>query len=196
MPAPTAFPIPKFATGPGYLYRANPGAAEPAHSVAASVFSDQWPAAWILLGATDAGHTFNYQTTFGTIEFAEFLDPVAYAAEGRTGSVVFGLGSIDKETDKIAFNGGTVTTTGATADVKMSKYDPPTLGQEVRCLLGWESQDFTERYVWRQCIQTGQVSITRQKGAANRAIIPLEFSLEIPQTGLLPWQHILAGSRA
>jgi len=187
--------VPKFAVDPGVLLWAPIGSTEPASPVAASVFSDSWDAAWLVLGATDAGHTFNYQTTFGTIDFAEFLDPVAYKSEGRTGTVVFALGSIDAPTLKKAMNGGTQATTGSGA-TKRTTTEPPALGNEVRCMLGWEAQDSTERYVFRQTINTGQISITRNKGAANRALIPVEFSLEVPATGLLPWIHFSAGARA
>lgn len=194
MPLPT-MPVPKFATDPGVLLWAPLATAEPAHAVTGAVFSDTWDAAFIVLGATDGGHTFNYQTSFGTIEFAEFLDPIAYKAEGRTGSVVFALGDIVSANLRRALNGGTLTSTG-TGLTKMTKFDPPALGQETRCMLGWESQDSTERYVWRQCINTGQISITRNKGAGNRTTIPCEFSLEVPASGALPWQHVAAGARA
>lgn len=194
MPAPTV-PVPKFATDPGVLLHAPIGTAEPTNTVAGGVFTDSWDAAFVVLGATDGGHTFNYQTSFGTIEFAEFLDPIAYKAEGRTGSVVFALGDIISANLKRALNGGTLITSG-TGATKKSEYEPPALGQEVRCLLGWESQDSTERYIFRQCINTGQVSITRNKGAGNRATIPVEFSLELPAGSALPFKHIAAGVRA
>jgi hypothetical protein len=46
-------------------------------------------------------------------------------------------------------------------------------------MIGWESQDGTERLIAYQCINTGQVSITRRKGSDN-ANLPVEFQLEAP----------------
>lgn len=58
-------------------------------------------------------------------------------------------------------------------------------------MIGWESQDGTERLICYQCINTGQVSISRRKGADN-ANLPMEFALEIPSSGQ-PFKYITAG---
>lgn len=188
-------PTPTYAIGAGVLLDAPIGTTEPTNTVVGSVFTDDWPAGWAVLGMTSDGHVFNYQPTFNPIEAAESADPIAIVSEGRASTIVFSLMSIIAAQWARAFNGGSSTTTGATT-TKLTTFEPPDLGQEVRRMLGWQSTDGTERLVARQCIQTGQVSITRNKGAGNKAVIPCEFTLELPATGAKIFKHALAGPRA
>lgn len=190
MPAVTV-PTPAIATDPGYLFWAPLGTAEPTHTVAGSVFTDAWPAAWKVLGATEEGHNFTWSTSTETIEVAEFLDPIKYVTTGRSGSIAFALASITAENVKRALNGGTLATTG-TGATTMTTFTPAAMGAEVRCMIGWESQDSTERLVAYQCFNTGSVSIARRKGAA-KATIPVEFGLEVPTTGQ-PFKYLTAGT--
>lgn len=185
-----AVATPLLATDPGFLFWAPIGTAEPTHAVTASVFSDVWAAAWIRLGATEEGHAFNWQTSFDPVTVAELLDPVRYITTGRTGSLAFALSDFHMNNVKRALNGGTLTTTGAAATT-MTTYTPPAIGAEVRCQIGWESQDGTERLIAYQTINTGQVSITRRKGSDN-ASLPVEFQLEIPASGQ-PFKYLTAG---
>jgi hypothetical protein len=186
----TPVTTPLLATDPGFLFWAPLGTAEPTHAVTGSVFSDAWPVAWVRLGATEEGHAFNWQTSFDQVTVAEILDPVKYVSTGRTGSLAFALVDFHMNNVKRALNGGTLTTTGATTTT-MTTYTPPATGQEVRCMLGWESQDGTERLIAYQTINTGQVSIARRKGA-DKATLPVEFSLEIPSSGQ-PFKYLTAG---
>jgi hypothetical protein len=188
--APTAVAVPLVATDPGYLFWAPIGTAEPTHAVTSSVFSDAWPGAWLPLGATDAGSTFGYQIDTDKIEAAEFFDPIRYVTTGRTGTMEFGLVSIHTNNIKRALNGGTITTTG-TGATTMSTYTPPAPGSEVRCMIGWESLDNTERLIAYQCLSSGQVQLQRQKGSA-RAVLPFTLNMEIPASGN-PFKHISAG---
>jgi hypothetical protein len=89
-------------------------------------------------------------------------------------------------------NGGTVTTVSGTGATMLSSYTPPVVGQEARIMLGWESEDATERWVWYQSFQTGEVRIGRRKGAAN-AGIPVEFGVEQPSSGA-PFISWVAGA--
>lgn len=189
MPAIT-IAVPKIATDPGYLFHAPLGTAAPTSTVVGSVFTDAWPSEWVALGATDEGHAFNWQTSTEAVEAAEFLDPLAYKETGRTGSVAFALVSITLQNLRRALNGGTVATTGTTTTTKTT-YTPPGLGQSVRSMIGWESQDSTERLICYQVFNTGSVEIARRKGAA-RATIPVEFSIEVGANGK-PWDYITAG---
>jgi hypothetical protein len=193
MPAVTV-PVPKISTDPGYLFYAPLGTAEPAHTVSGSVFTDAWPAAWLLLGATEEGHNFSWSTSVETIDVAEFLEPLKYVATGRTGSVAFALASITATNVKRALNGGTLTQTGGgtSPGTELNTYVPPKLGEEVRCMIGWESQDSTERLIAYQCFNTGSASIARRKGAA-KATIPVEFALEHPSSGS-PFKYLTAGT--
>lgn len=190
MPA-VNIPTPKIATDPGFLFWAPLGTAEPTHSVTGSVFTDAWPAAWVVLGATEEGHSFTWSTSTEPVEVAELLDPIRYVETGRTGSLSFALSSITLQNLKRALNGGTVTTTGLTTTT-MTTYTPPKLGENVRCMIGWESQDSTERLIGFQCFNTGSVEIARRKGAA-KATIPVEYALEVPASGN-PFKYLTAGA--
>lgn len=185
-----AVATPAIAVDPGFLFWAPLGTAEPTHAVTGSVFSDAWPVAWIRLGATEEGHTFNWQTTTEPITVAEILDPIKYVETGRTGSFAFALADFTMTNVKRALNGGTVTTTG-TGATTMSTYAPPALGAATRCMVGWESQDATERLIAYQCFNTGSVSIQRRKGS-NKATLPIEYTLEAPATGQ-PFKYLTAG---
>ncbi len=189
MPAPT-LGTPVLSTDPGYLYYAPLGTADPVNTVVGSVFTDAWPAAWVVLGTTEEGNTFSWTTTTETIEVAEFLDPIKYVETGRTGSISFSLASITSANIRRMLNGGTITTSGATTTT-LTEYTPATLGQSVRCMIGWESQDFTERLLCYQTIQTGAMELGRRKGAA-KTILPGEFALEVPASGI-PFKHYAAG---
>lgn len=189
MPQP-AVATPLLATDPGFLFWAPLGTAEPTHAVTGSVFSDAWPAAWIRLGATEEGSTFNWQTSFDPVNVAELLDPIKYVTTGRTGSLAFALVDFHLNNVKRALNGGTITTTGSTTTT-MSTFTPAAQGAEVRAMIGWESQDGTERLIAYQCVNTAQVSITRRKGSDN-ANLPVEFQLEAPSTGT-PFKYLTAG---
>jgi len=188
MPLTTA--VPAIATDPGYLFWAPLGTAEPTHTVVGSVFSDTWAAAWISLGATEEGHNFTFSSTTEQIEVAEFLDPIKYVETGRSGSIAFALASITAANVKRMLNGGTIAPTGSTTTT-MNVYTPPALGASVRCMIGWESQDSTERLICYQCFNTAGVSVARRKGAA-KATLPVEFGLEVPASGI-PFKYVTAG---
>lgn len=190
---PLSIPVPTLATDPGYLLRAPLGTAEPTHTVTGGVFSDDWTSVsgWVVLGATPEGHSFSWSTSTETIEVAEFLDPIRYTETGRSGSVSFALADVKMSNLKAALNGGTTTTTGSAATT-MATYTPAGLGSSTRCMLGWESQDHTERFIWYQCFNTGAVEIARRKGT-DYARIPVEFSLEVPVGGT-PFKYLTAGA--
>jgi hypothetical protein len=186
-----AITVPNLATDPGYLFWAPLSSTVPVNTVAASVFTDAWNAAFILLGATKEGSEFNWQTQTDTIDCAEFLDHLRYVDTSREGTVKFELMTLSAANVKKMLNGGTIVPTGSGATLS-SVYTPPLLGASVRCMLGWESQDATERFVWNQCYQTGQLTISRKKGADN-ATLPVEFSIEVPTSGI-PFTYATAGA--
>ena len=59
-------------------------------------------------------------------------------------------------------------------------------------MIGWEAEDWTERAIFRQTFQSGDVSISHKKGVDNAAI-GVEFSLEQPATGQ-PFRRWFAGA--
>jgi hypothetical protein len=190
---PLSVPVPTLAVDPGYLLWAPLGTAEPTHTVTGGVFSDDWTltTGWVVLGATPEGHSFSWSTSTETIDVAEFLDPLKYVETGRSGSFSFALADVKMSNLKRALNGGTVTATG-TGATSMATYTPAGLGASVRCMIGWESQDHTERLIGYQCFNTGAVEIARRKGT-DYARIPVEFALEVPVGGQ-PFKYLTAGA--
>ena len=178
--APTAL-----ALGPGQLFIGALGTAEPTDLVTA------WSAVsanWVMLGYTDAGSEFKYVPSMDNVEVAEELDPVSTQTTGRLCTVSFVLAQVTVGNLKRALNGGTVVTGGG-----LVTFEPPDLGTEVRTMLGFESEDSTERWIYRQCFQQGDVTITRAKGAA-KATISCEFKLEKPATGSRLFKAIMSSS--
>jgi hypothetical protein len=99
--------------------------------------------------------------------------------------VSFALAEITATNLKRAFNGGTIT-----AGSGCVFYDPPALGSEQYVMLGWESNDVQERWIFRKCIQTEAVKIARKK-APNKATLPAAFRLVKPPS-LQPFRAIMA----
>jgi len=170
------------ALGPGYLYAAPLGTTEVSDLITAW---EAVSAAWIALGYTETGSEFDYALTTGQVMVAEELDPLSIATTGRTSTLVFNLSQLTSTNLKLAMNGGVITTgTGLVA------IEPPDLGTEVRTMLGFESEDHTERWIYRQCFQSGTMKISRAKGAAN-ATISTTFTLEKPATGARLFKALL-----
>lgn len=190
MAAPTNLGL--LALGPGALRWAPLGSTKPVNTVAGSVFTDAWPAAWLAFGATDEGSEFSYGLDTDKVTIAEMLDAAKVVTTGRTITIGFALAEISPTNFKRAFNGGTITTTGATTTT-LTKYVPPALGAETRCMIGWESDDLTERLLLIQTFQTGTVAIRRRKGA-DKATLPVEYTVEAPAAGGDPFEYYTAGA--
>jgi hypothetical protein len=166
-----------------------PGKLKLASSLAAlepTDLSTPWDAAWLDLGYTDDGSEISIETKFEDIEVAEELDPVAILATSRVVMCSFALAEITATNLKRVFNGGTIT--AATGCVY---YDPVTLGQEQYAMLGWESDDGQERWIFRKVIQTGKVTVARKK-APDKATLPAEFRAVKPAS--LPAFRVIEAS--
>jgi hypothetical protein len=164
----------KIRIGPGLLKIAIVGSTEPA-TLAAT-----WAVAWTDLGYTEEGTVFNISPEFEDVEVAEEIDPIDILPTGRTMSVEFALAELTALNMQYALNGGTVTTgTG-------EKYFEPAAASATPTYvaLGWEDSLTThkERYVWRRCIQTGDIEIARRK-APDKATIGASFRVALPSTG-------------
>lgn len=169
--------------GPGTLRSAPLATAEPADIVSA------YAAAWVDLGYTEEGSAFAYALSSDNVLVAEEFDPVRVVTTGRTATVAFALAQITAENLKRALNGGTITTgTGIVT------FEPPAPGAEVRRMLAWDSEDGQERWIFRQCFQTGNVEVARRKAPA-KSTIPTTFTLEKP-TGLQPFKAMFTTARA
>lgn len=173
--------------GPGKLYVAPLGTDEPADLTA------PWPTGWKEVGYTDEGSQFEYQYETDAVTVAEELDPVFYRTTGRNGNVSFAMAENTARNLTIAFNGGTVTVAG-TEPNQVVTYEPPAPGEEVRRMIGFESEDGEERWVWRQCFQSGNVSVARKNGA-DKATIPVEMRIEKPANGAKPFKVLYSINR-
>jgi hypothetical protein len=190
MPAAT---VPKnaVAAGPGYLYEAQLGTSLPANTVAGSVFTDNWPAGWNLWGITTEGSEFDYDITTAEILAAEYFDPIQIVTTERSASFKFELMQVHATNLARSLNGGTLSVSGSGA-TQLNTYTPPPVGAEVRIMIGWESQDSTERMVLEQAFQIGSLAVNRKKGA-DVATLPLEFHAEIAASGF-PFRYWSAGT--
>ncbi len=180
MPA-LAVPKNSLAFGAGYMVRADLGVSAPTNTVAGSVFTDNWPVGWTAWGVTKEGHTLNIELDADAVEAAEYVDPLANVTTGRTVSAEAEFQQVNLTMFKRVFNGGTLATSGSGATL-LTTYKLPQIGQEVRCQIGWESTDGTERWWAMQCFNIGSVGITRNKGAEN-ATLPVTFTMEPDASG-------------
>lgn len=191
---PPTVATPTILTDPGFLWIAPLATAAPTNTVTAGKFSDAVAAAWIPLGATTEGSTFNYSTTVEPIRVAELFDPVKYATTERGGNIAFNLAHWSLSNYRRALNGGiaALVPSGA-AGSELTTLEPPDPGTEVRSMILWESTDSTVRLMLRQCLQGGEISSAFQK-APEIAAIPCTFNLEIPTGGAKPWTMWAAGT--
>lgn len=179
-----AFDSETLSLGAGTLYVAPLGTAEPTDLATA------WPTGWERVGYTEEGSEFSYEFSTDPVEVAESLDPLFYRTTGRSGSVSFAMAENTVRNLTIAFNGGEVTTTATHVT-----FEAPEPGEEVRRMVGFESEDGTERWVWRQTFQGGSVTVARRKGA-DKTTLPVEMRVEKPQAGGRPFKAIYDVSRS
>lgn len=170
------------ALGPGQLFIAVLGSTEPTD------LSTAWDAAWKPLGYTNDGSQQSYAPSYDDVEVAEELDPVDSVPTGRKITVSFDLAENTALNYKRAMNGGTITVSGVAPD-QIFKFEPPALGTETQVMIGFESEDHAERWVWRQCKQTGSSETSRKKGA-DKALIPMEFTCYPPDAGGTPFVRL------
>lgn len=169
----------KVRVGPGWLYVAPVGSAEPAD------LTTPWAAAWIPVGYTSEGHSYTYTPSFEPVDVAEELIPIRYEATGAESQLAFSLAEMTSKNLQRVFNGGTITTgTGIVT------FEPPDIGDVTRIAIGWEAVDAKERWIFRKCLQTGAVEIARQK-APNKSLLPGQFNCELPGAGIKPFVAIL-----
>lgn len=178
---PAAVATPNVLRDPGFLFIAPLATAEPTNTVAGGVFTDTWPVAWLPLGATSEGSDFVNSTEVETVTVAELREPIHRDVVSQSASIAFALANFTLTNYRRAMNGGVaaLTATSGTGATGLYTLEPTEPGEEVRCMIGWESLDSTVRLVGRQCLQTGEVS-TGLKRSPDIALIPCTFSLEKP----------------
>lgn len=179
--------------GPGIFYSADLGTAEPSATVTAGKFSTAaWGGAWLPVGSTDDGHEFSDAADFEGVTVAESSYDIQTVTTGRTATWSCSLAEINKTNLMLALNGGTATVVSATAGAEMTTVTPPTVGSEVRKMIGWQSEDDTVRLIGYSVVQVGSLGVAFRKGA-DKATLTLEFRLNKPASGD-PYKIFLAGS--
>lgn len=180
--------IPNFVQyGPGWLYQAPEGTTEPTDLTTAL------NAAWKKVGYTDNGHTFTRTPSYEGIQVAESLLDIAKVATGMDETLEFAYAEMLAANLQIAMNGATVTPSG-TGATSIDKVEPLAFGAtETRTAFLWEAADASARWIYRRCLQTGAMAISRQRGAA-KATIPATFTLEPPLNGAKSFAAILKSS--
>jgi len=186
--------VPLVIQDPGFLFWAPLLTAEPAHAALASTYdADVWPVAWLLLGATEDGKTFSYESKVEPVRVAEFFDPIRWSTTERQGSFAFNLADYTLANLKRSYNGGTLSTVSGTGATLSSKLLPPSPGAETRAMLGWESLDHTFRIIMYQTINSGTIELAYKK-APSFATISCMFNMEVPAGApQQPWAMYAAG---
>jgi hypothetical protein len=170
---------------PGFLYHAPAGTAFPTAggTAAGSKFTDSPSVTFVEIGATEDGHRFRYAPSIESVTVAEFLDPVKWRTVSREGSFAFNLADYTLKNLQRALNGGTLSSTGSGA-TQVNKLTPPSLGNETRAALMWESGDATMRIFMYSTINVAEMEMAFNKAPAI-ATIPCEFRFELDGSGNL-----------
>lgn len=180
-------------TGAGRILVAGLAVAEPTHTVAGSVFTDDWSTAsgWTLVGATREGFSWNSAISTTDLEVAESIDRWLTIVTGRTTGAAFDMAYVNLANLATAMNGGTTATVSGSAATLLSSYVPPAPSAIVRKQIGWESEDGTVRWIGYQGLQSGTVTFAPKK--ADYASFPTTWNLEIPSAGGPVWKKYTAG---
>lgn len=166
--------------GPGWLWAAAVGTAEPADA------STALPSAWRTIGYTEDGNTFTSEVTAEDIEVAEELDPIDIRETKRANSLVLQMAQVNRKNLALAFN------TGPNEANDNTPYEPPALGASVYCMLAWDLNSFAStdatnvRILYRKCKASGPIAIPHKKAPA-KSLIPVTFRIVKP-TGLAPFK--------
>jgi hypothetical protein len=167
------------------------GGTGPAGVVVGGVFVDAWPSSWVPYGVTRDGSQFSYEITTEDVIVAEYQDPIETDETGRAIGVAFDLAQVTDLAYLSAFGGGTSTLVSGTGATRLTKVAPPKLGESVDTMIGWQSQDKTQRTFFYECKQAGNVQWSNNK-APNYQSFPLTYKVTQPDTGD-PFNIYLAG---
>jgi hypothetical protein len=179
-----------YLTGPGILYSAPLLTAEVASTVTASAFATTAWTGWTAVGSTADGWAFGDSLSTDDVEAAESYYPVKTITTKREAHMTLVLQEITASNLKLALNTGTASTTGAAATL-LTEIVPPTVGNEVRRMWGWQSEDNTVRFYAYQALQVGDIGTKFTKGADN-AQLAFDLKLEVAAAGVYKIQ--LAGA--
>jgi hypothetical protein len=179
--------------GPGRIYYAPMATAIPTLTAVASKISGAWTS-WVEVGATEDGLIYSENTDVSDLRVAESKYPVRKVVTNKSASVAFTISHMSDLSWKLAMNGGVITVSGATT-TKLSVYVPPLVGAEVTVMLGFQSLDDDEAFVWPQCFNVGSVETVRGNFDALQGL-PCEFDVQLPDPAILttPYKRWTTGS--
>ena len=166
MPLPVVGNAGEVQIGPGAIYVAPIGTAEP---VSASGALDP---AFKQIGYTEDGNTFTYEITVAEIDVAELFDPISYATTKRAASIAFQMAQVSATNLNLSLNNGAATT------VAGKGIAPPAVGSELRVMIVFDGQNGS-RWTYRRCLQSTALKIDHKK-APDKSLLPVQFNLEIP----------------
>jgi hypothetical protein len=141
----------------------------PLESTEPTNLSGSWHADWTELGYTDEGSVFTFDSTYEDVTVEEELDPILTEQTARVVNLSFAAAELTARNLQIALNGGDITTTSG-----VTTFEPPGVGDYTHVMIGWESNDGLERWIFRKCLQVGNVEIARRR-APNKATLPMQF---------------------
>lgn len=187
------FTVPKtpLAKGPGTLLWATPGTALPDYTVASSVYSVNAWTGWQLWGITKDGSEWGYDLDTDPIKCAEYVDDIDQVTTGRVVTVKFEIMIVTATIEDRALNRPGKSTTGSGTTLNTTVF-PPDLGNELYCMIGWQSTDDTERIVAENAFQIGSLKTSRKKGA-DVGTYQLEYKF-FPNASGKPYRHDFAGA--
>lgn len=163
--------------GPGRLYVAPVGTAEPTN-VSAAV-----PSAWKVIGYTEEGSEFQFETTTEGIPVAEEIDPIRYLATARRTAVVFNM--VEATISRLALALGA----GASVVDNAALFEFPSPDAQVDVMILWDKLDtpsaLNRRYLFRQCRPSGAITIGNRKAPAKRGIA-VQFDCSLPTGATSP----------
>jgi hypothetical protein len=151
------------------VYTAPSGTAGPADTVA---IGTAWSAPWVPIGSTDAGITRTLTRNTVDIRIEEQQLPVARVADTSDLTYSFDLAEDTMENEKLAFGGGTITTTAASTGVigKKTLVLSETIDQLALGFEGKNSLGFWRRYIVPIVSSTGTVTTTYRRVADKRML--------------------------
>jgi hypothetical protein len=161
--------------GPGRLYYAPLGTAEPTSCSAAL------PSAWISVGYTEDGSSVQTDITSEAIEVAEEIDPVLFEQTRRFSKLSMQMAEPTKKRLALALGAGAAQTDDAAA------FEFPDPSEVVAVMFVWDSDETpsntNRRWIFRKCTPSGSVSMARRK-APQKALIPVTFDCAKPSSAL------------
>lgn len=172
MPLATVMPTPNVLQDPGYIYHAPMLTTLPTNTVAGSVFTDAWPAGWVLMGGTEDGNQWNHETTVEPVRVAELFYAIRYSTTDIATSLAFTICDITLTNMRKTMNAGpgSVVIVSGTGATQLNKLTPPTPGAIVRAMIGWESLDATMRIILYQCLNGGNIQASMRRAPAKMGL--------------------------